>query len=119
MNFQSNTDASLITLVGGNSPQQGNVFSTNPTTQYYGPVCDDGWTLANVILSQRRLSKTFLKDVCQRRLSTTLVKYVCQRRLSKAFLSFPVVNITKLDFQKKNLWDWQKKGKKYSICDSK
>jgi hypothetical protein len=34
--------------VNGKDPYSGNVFARNPLTQIYGPVCDDGWTKANV-----------------------------------------------------------------------
>ena len=31
----------FMVLVGGTTPNSGNVFAKNPTTGYYGPVCDD------------------------------------------------------------------------------
>ena len=37
-----------VALVGGSSDNEGNVFATNPTTGYYGPVCDDGWAIEEV-----------------------------------------------------------------------
>jgi hypothetical protein len=50
-----------ITLVGGNSSTNGNVFSTNPITGFYGPVCDDGWDLIQVTLnlSNRNLTNKY------------------------------------------------------------
>jgi hypothetical protein len=46
-------------LVGGSSSNEGNVFATNPTTGYYGPVCDDFWAIEEV----RILFFTFIKIV--------------------------------------------------------
>jgi hypothetical protein len=37
-----------VALVGGSSDNEGNVFATNPTTGFYGPVCDDGWAIEEV-----------------------------------------------------------------------
>ena len=37
-----------VALVGGSSDNEGNVFATNPTTGFYGPVCDDGWAIQEV-----------------------------------------------------------------------
>jgi len=39
-----------VALVGGSSDNEGNVFATNPTTGFYGPVCDDGWAINEVIM---------------------------------------------------------------------
>jgi hypothetical protein len=36
-------------LVGGTTNGTGNVFSRNPTTGIYGPVCDDAWGIEDVI----------------------------------------------------------------------
>lgn len=38
----------LVVLVGGSSPNEGNVFALNPATNHYGPVCDDLTTDATV-----------------------------------------------------------------------
>ena len=37
-----------VVLVGGTSAGNGNVFARNPNTGIYGPVCDDGWSFADV-----------------------------------------------------------------------
>jgi hypothetical protein len=41
-----------IALLDGTKTGSGNVFAKNPVTGYYGPVCDDYWTLADVSLCQ-------------------------------------------------------------------
>jgi len=38
----------LVTLVGGNSPNEGNVYARNPNTGIFGPVCDDAWDVMGV-----------------------------------------------------------------------
>ena len=38
-----NTETCLLRLVGGNGVTFGNVYVVN-RNDYYGPVCDDGWT---------------------------------------------------------------------------
>ena len=37
-----------IQLVGGGSDKEGNVFVYNSHTDYFGPVCDDHWTMTEV-----------------------------------------------------------------------
>ena len=39
-----------VTLIGGATPRQGNVYSVNPKTGKSGPVCQEGWTIENVSL---------------------------------------------------------------------
>ena len=36
--------SSVLKLAGGNSPSEGKLFATNPTTKLFGPVCDDNFT---------------------------------------------------------------------------
>ena len=51
-----NTETCLLRLVGGNGVTFGNVYVVN-RNDYYGPVCDDGWTntSANVVCRSREL----------------------------------------------------------------
>ena len=37
-----------VSLVGGSNTSSGNVYAYNPTTQKFGPVCDDNWDIADV-----------------------------------------------------------------------
>jgi hypothetical protein len=39
-----------VTLKGGLQPYEGNVFATNPTTGIFGPICDDFWSMKDVII---------------------------------------------------------------------
>jgi hypothetical protein len=38
-----------LALVGGPNSYSGNVYARNPTTGYYGPVCDDNFDISDVI----------------------------------------------------------------------
>ena len=54
----------LVSLVGGDSPEEGNVYAKNPSTGIYGPVCDDLWDLQDVSseifdIIYSRLSRSF------------------------------------------------------------
>ena len=40
---------SSVWLVGNRSASSGNVYGFNPVTNRYGPVCDDGWDIRDVI----------------------------------------------------------------------
>jgi hypothetical protein len=35
-------------LIGGKSPNEGNVFARNTKTNYFGPVCDDHFGIPDV-----------------------------------------------------------------------
>ena len=39
-----------VILKGGLQPYEGNVFATNPTTGIFGPICDDFWSMKDVII---------------------------------------------------------------------
>lgn len=50
----------LVTLVGGKTPNEGNVYARNPDTGIFGPVCDDAWDVMGVrsnICSCLKISK--------------------------------------------------------------
>ena len=38
----------LVNLLGGNVPNEGNVFAHNPVLNKYGPVCDSNWEIKDV-----------------------------------------------------------------------
>ena len=42
------TNTILVALVGGQNSSEGNVHAYNPTTNLFGPVCDDIWNIVNV-----------------------------------------------------------------------
>jgi hypothetical protein len=46
--FFNRTLSELIFLAGGSGPHEGNVYTTNPKTGTFGPVCDDFWDIADV-----------------------------------------------------------------------
>ena len=46
--FFNRTFSELIFLAGGSGPHEGNVYTTNPKTGTFGPVCDDFWDIADV-----------------------------------------------------------------------
>ena len=35
-------------LVGGKGAHEGNVYAYNPSSDIFGPVCDDFWTIEDV-----------------------------------------------------------------------
>ena len=41
----------VLELVGGCDDSEGNLFAYNPVTNFYGPVCDDGWDPPSVSIS--------------------------------------------------------------------
>ena len=42
-----------MSLVGGGSEHEGNVFAYNPDTGVFGPICDDTWDKLDVRVSIR------------------------------------------------------------------
>ena len=37
-----------VSLVGGESPNEGNVYAFNPDTETFGPICEDTWDKLDV-----------------------------------------------------------------------
>jgi len=37
-----------VSLIGGNSPHEGNVIALNPVTGLRGPICDVNWSIKEV-----------------------------------------------------------------------
>jgi hypothetical protein len=37
-----------VSLIGGNSPHEGNVIALNPVTGLRGPICDVNWSINEV-----------------------------------------------------------------------
>jgi hypothetical protein len=37
-----------VSLIGGNSPHEGNIIALNPVTGLRGPICDINWSIKEV-----------------------------------------------------------------------
>ena len=44
-----------VQLIGGG---RGNVYATNPTNQFFGPICDDAWDIAAVTYHYLSVTKS-------------------------------------------------------------
>jgi hypothetical protein len=63
----------VLALLNGPTTREYNVWAYNPTTDYYGPVCDNNWALNSVIIflpKKLRITNTFLLLHC------TEIKYL-------------------------------------------